>query len=172
MPYGEAFVEQRSNWGTNYKFNGKELDEETGYYYYGARYYNPDISIWLSVDPLSDERSWLSPYNYCQWNPVRRVDPDGKIDYEINKNTGAITKTSDNRYFKDNVGQIHTLPKDNSLDVSKMTEVDRITNSKGDSEYFTAGSIRQSPKDLAQSESFFNSSEEANKFYGDRKSVV
>ena len=49
-------IEQHSYSGdyTNrYKFNGKELDEETGFYYYGARYYNPKFSIWLSVDPLA-----------------------------------------------------------------------------------------------------------------------
>ena len=78
MPYGETFVEQRSNWGTNYKFNGKELDEETGYYYYGARYYNQDISIWLSIDPLSDKYPSMSPYMYCAGNPVILVDPDGR----------------------------------------------------------------------------------------------
>jgi len=36
----------------NYKFNGKELDAESGMYYYGARYYDPRISIWMSVDPM------------------------------------------------------------------------------------------------------------------------
>jgi len=65
---------------TPYKFNAKELDSETGLYYYGARYYTPELSIWLSVDPLSDERPSLSPYNYCQWNPVMRVDPTGMLD--------------------------------------------------------------------------------------------
>lgn len=65
---------------TLYKFNGKEKDEETGMYYYGARYYVPELSIWLSVDPLADERPNLSPYNYCQWNPVRLIDPTGALD--------------------------------------------------------------------------------------------
>ena len=41
-----------SYYKTPYKFNGKELDEETGLYYYGARYYDPRISVWLSVDQL------------------------------------------------------------------------------------------------------------------------
>ncbi|WP_260210109.1 RHS repeat-associated core domain-containing protein [Apibacter adventoris] len=41
-------------WNTPYLFNGKELDEETGLYYYGTRYYNPRESVWLSTDPLSD----------------------------------------------------------------------------------------------------------------------
>jgi RHS repeat-associated protein len=65
---------------SRYKFTAKELDNETNYSYFGARYYDSDVSIWLSVDPLAHERSWLSPYNYCQWNPIGRIDKDGLID--------------------------------------------------------------------------------------------
>ena len=42
-----------------------------------ARYYNSDLSIWLSVDPLSDKYPNLSPYTYCADNPVKFWDPDG-----------------------------------------------------------------------------------------------
>ena len=56
---------------------GKEKDSETGYYYFGARYYNSELSLWLSVDPMSDKYPSLSPYNYCAWNPLKLVDPDG-----------------------------------------------------------------------------------------------
>jgi len=81
LPFGELFVSQRNtSFDSRYKFTAKELDNETNYTYFGARYYDSDISIWLSVDPLADERSWLSPYNYCQWNPVGRVDPTGALD--------------------------------------------------------------------------------------------
>lgn len=58
-------------------FSGKEKDSETGYHYFGARYYNSDLSLWLSVDPMSDKYPGLSPYNYCAWNPMKIVDPDG-----------------------------------------------------------------------------------------------
>ena len=57
--------------------SGKEKDSETGYHYFGARYYNSDLSLWLSVDPMSDKYPSLSPYNYCAWNPLKIVDPDG-----------------------------------------------------------------------------------------------
>ncbi len=45
MPYGENFFEMRDYWGTDFKFNAKELDNETGMYYYGARYYTPELSV-------------------------------------------------------------------------------------------------------------------------------
>ena len=61
----------------HYTFSGKEKDAETGYHYFGARYYNSDLSLWLSVDPMSDKYPSLSPYNYCAWNPMRIVDPNG-----------------------------------------------------------------------------------------------
>jgi len=43
-----------------YEYNGKELDTETGYYYYGARYYNPATSVWLATDPLAEKYSFQS----------------------------------------------------------------------------------------------------------------
>nr|WP_221405079.1 RHS repeat-associated core domain-containing protein [Apibacter adventoris] len=70
------FIEERNqSWNTPYLFNGKELDEETGLYYYGARYYNPRESVWLSVDPLFEET--MTPYQYTYQNPIRFTDPMG-----------------------------------------------------------------------------------------------
>ena len=75
-PYGEMFREYRNV--TPYRFNGKELDTETGLYYYGARYYNPVTTLWLGVDPLASKYPGVSPYVYCMSNPVKYVDPDGR----------------------------------------------------------------------------------------------
>ena len=60
-----------------YAFSAKERDVETGLSYFGARYYSSDLSIWLSVDPMSDKYPSLSPYVYCADNPVKLVDPNG-----------------------------------------------------------------------------------------------
>jgi len=72
-------VEQKvdGDFSTPYRFTGKEEDVETGLYYYGARYYDPRTSVWLSVDPKADEMPGWSPYNYCFNNPIVLIDPDG-----------------------------------------------------------------------------------------------
>jgi len=79
--WGEPFIEQNSTangYETRYTFSGKERDEETGFSYFGSRYYNSSLSIWLSVDPMSDKYPSMSPYTYCANNPVKLVDPNGR----------------------------------------------------------------------------------------------
>ena len=87
LPWGENFVDQRSSTfdGARYTFSAKEKDIETGYSYFGSRYYNSDLSIWLSVDPMADKYPSMSPYVYCANNPVRLVDPNGEEIWEINE---------------------------------------------------------------------------------------
>ena len=71
-------------WVQRPKFNDKELDEETGLYYYGARYMDPKISMWLGVDPLAEKYPEIGPYIYCHNNPINLIDPNGKNDYILN----------------------------------------------------------------------------------------
>ena len=100
MPYGEDWVNRNftQNFRSNYKYNGKEKDPESGYYNYGARYYGGNLPIWLSVDPLSDKYPHLTPYNYCANNPVMLVDPDGR-EWDIEFGTGFLgLKTQTVRY--------------------------------------------------------------------------
>lgn len=84
LPFGETMAEQMTGVYDNpYKFNAKELDQETGFYYYGARYYNPKWSIWHGVDPLAEKMPSWSPYNYTFDNPVRFIDSDGMAPTDI-----------------------------------------------------------------------------------------
>ena len=96
LPYGEPFVNQRvSGYNERFTFTGKERDEETGYSYFGARYMDHELmTMWLSVDPLSDKYPSISPYNYCLWNPVKLVDPDGRDVWEVDEN-GYVKRTGD-----------------------------------------------------------------------------
>jgi RHS repeat-associated protein len=108
-PYGEVWIEWENrnvqrNEALPFRFTGKELDEETGLYYYGARYLDPRVSRWLSADPAVGEYIPEAPvddearrrngnlpgmggiynlvnlhlYHYAGNNPVKYTDPDGK----------------------------------------------------------------------------------------------
>ncbi|QTY28393.1 RHS repeat-associated core domain-containing protein [Flavobacterium sp. CS20] len=79
-------AEQRkpvADYYNSWKFTGKELDEETGLYYFGARYYQPSWSVWLSVDPLAEEMPSWSPYAYGFNNLIRFIDPDGRSPWDV-----------------------------------------------------------------------------------------
>ncbi len=78
VPFGEVFIEERNNtWNTPYLFNAKEFDEETGMYYYGARYYEPRLSLWLSIDVEEEDFPDFSSYVYCKDNPIIFLDHNG-----------------------------------------------------------------------------------------------
>ncbi|MGS4345194.1 RHS repeat domain-containing protein [Myroides odoratus] len=85
LPFGEVMVEESNNnmLENVYKFNSKELDAQTGYYYYGARYYDPGTSIFLSVDPLADQFPGWNPYHYVHNNPINLIDPTGMAAEEV-----------------------------------------------------------------------------------------
>jgi len=78
MPYGELLMENTTfDYNNPYKYNAKEFDSSTGYYYYGARYYDPKRSFWLSVDPLEEITN--SPYAYVWNDPINFADPTGMM---------------------------------------------------------------------------------------------
>ena len=78
VPFGEVFIEERNSvWNTPYLFNAKEFDEETGMYYYGARYYEPRLSLWMSTDPMQEKYPNINSYCYTNNNPIKYIDPDG-----------------------------------------------------------------------------------------------
>ena len=85
VPFGEVFIEERNNiWNTPYLFNAKEFDEETGLYYYGARYYDSRLSLWISTDPAENDYPFISSYSYTFNNPVNAIDPNGKKTIFVN----------------------------------------------------------------------------------------
>ena len=93
-PYGDIISEYNPGFNgnvlPNYAFNAKELDEETGMYYYEARYYAPPV--FTSRDAMFEKYFGMSPYAYCANNPVKYVDPDGEEMEE------TWVKTGDGRY--------------------------------------------------------------------------
>jgi RHS repeat-associated protein len=89
FPSGETWVDEHPGEKNPYQFTGKELDQETGYYYHGARYYDPRKGMWQTTDPaLGDYLSGspnggvyapvnLSSYAYAANNPLKYTDPSG-----------------------------------------------------------------------------------------------
>jgi RHS repeat-associated protein len=80
-PFGlpwEDDTDTRNNW----TYTGQELQRsfDLGLMNYGARFYDPAIGRFPSVDPLAHKRPGLSPYNYVQNNPIMRIDPTGMLD--------------------------------------------------------------------------------------------
>ena len=70
-----------------YNFNAKELDEETGMYYFEARYYR--APVFTSRDPLFEKYFWMSPYAYCANNPIKYIDPDGREAITVSGSSGS-----------------------------------------------------------------------------------
>ena len=97
-PYGETWIDLKAETSLilklPYKFSAKELDEETGLYYYGARYLDPKMSRWISADPAMNTGEYFSNpdagmggiynhvnfnlYHYAGNNPINYTDPDGR----------------------------------------------------------------------------------------------
>ncbi len=127
LPFGETMAEQLGSnyYNTPYKFNGKELDEETGLYYYGARYYDPRVSIWLSVDPLAEKFPDHSPYVYCANNPLNMVDPTGMSEEKVDDirfrdNDGKLIATYKTDKFDKDVVVPVSIPTETNIDLNKQ----------------------------------------------------
>jgi len=97
LPYGEVWLEdsaQSSGYTTPYKFTGKELDKETGLYFFGARYYDARISRWISTDPALQEGKYFPRPNdydtehdfywYLQQDGSRKLAGMGDVFNAIN----------------------------------------------------------------------------------------
>ena len=125
---------------TPYLFNAKEFDEETGMYYYGARYYEPRLSLWLSIDPKEEKYSNVSTYCYVISNPLKYTDPTGmEIDMtKVRLADEQLKLSTTQSVIKDLASQTGlqlSLDKDNKLQYAKNDEgkpiVNKITNKKG-----------------------------------------
>lgn len=95
-PFGGIFANTSSN--QPYKYNGKEWDKEYGlnWYDYGARMYDPSLGRWHTIDPVAEKYCGISPYAYCNNDPVKYIDQTGMFftGYTVNQN-GYISKVND-----------------------------------------------------------------------------
>jgi RHS repeat-associated protein len=107
-PWGLALAGRSGVVGSadaRYQFTSQERDVETGYDYFGARYYDARVGRWGSIDPLSGKYPSVSPYVYVANNTLRYFDPDGQDIWEINQMgvvvDRKIDKTQDAFYIVD-----------------------------------------------------------------------
>jgi len=89
-PFGLTFNSYTSGTENLYKYAGNEEQKEWSVYDFNARIYDPALGRFNSLDPLSDERDWLTPYNYVQNNPLMRIDPSGMLDDWVEREDGTV----------------------------------------------------------------------------------
>ena len=135
LPFGELFVSQRNcEFDSRYKFTAKELDNETSYTYFGARYYDSDLSVWLSVDKLSDKYPSISPYAYAANNPVKLIDPNGDSLW-INGSNGEKFLYTPGQEYKGSDEFIAKAANTLNESIGKSNTANRMVGELSESEY-------------------------------------
>ena len=120
VPFGEVFIEERNSvWNTPYLFNAKEFDEETGMYYYGARYYEPRLSLWMSTDPLQEKYPNISAYVFCANSPLVYYDKIGLSLTLVGEDADLQTTLS---FYEKGMGGFYSL----NLDENKQVQITQI----------------------------------------------
>jgi len=102
-PFGMEMSELSYNFGSStpnkYLYNGKELENDYGIYLYdyGARFYDPQLGRWHSVDPLAEDFPSWTPYHYCHNNPIVLIDPDGRLADWYQSESGTLLWKDENK---------------------------------------------------------------------------
>ena len=115
-PFGGSFNSYSSGTENKYLFGGKELQSETQLYDFEARMMDPWLGRFSSIDAHTENRPWVTPYNYVQNNPITRIDPNGLDDYYYRDGKVAfvLENDKDDRYYeqrenKDNASGYETV---------------------------------------------------------------
>ena len=122
-----------------YKYGGKEFIELHGYdsYDFDSRMYYPALCRFMTMDPLCEKYYSVSPYAYCNNNPVKYVDPDGRDWYEYTDKDGnsqTMWRKSQDKIYKDDNGNTWNNIGQNYLSINgdNATLFTQHTNSKGE----------------------------------------
>src|SRR5690606_37466509 len=135
LPFGETMAEQHSqtaDYVNRWKFTGHELDRETGLYYANARYYDPKVSIFISVDPLAEQASDWTPYRYGFNNPIVYTNPTGM--FETRKEARQYRRKNDieGRVQRNEEGGFSINDKKNAVSYTKGDDTGTIDSHPND----------------------------------------
>ena len=88
-PFGGLFGESTGGDTQRYKYNDKVFDQTRGinWYDYGARFMCPDVGRFITMDPMAEKYYSVSPYAYCDNNPINAIDPNG-MDWVLREYNG------------------------------------------------------------------------------------
>ena len=129
-PFG-LNVHRQINAANKYLYNKKELQDELTEYDYGARFYDPTIGRFTTIDPLAEESRRWTPYGYGDDNSIRNIDPDGMEAEDANDDPGdLIQPTSDHfRHEHPILAVIHDI----AYTITDVTGLKDLENSIGHS---------------------------------------
>jgi RHS repeat-associated protein len=124
-PFGKMF--SANNTAENkYLYNGKELQNEFFENYdYGARFYDPELARFHTIDPMAHLRESLTPYNFVSNNPIIRIDPTGALD-------GDYYDTDGNYLGNDGIDddKVYTVEGTSKFNVSDFGEGGKYHNNE------------------------------------------
>jgi len=138
---GESWVNEKVTGNANlpYKYCLKEMDNETGLYYYGARYYDAKTSRFISPDDRIDglfSSAGQNMYMYCHGNPIMFNDPDGHGRKEAEEEASrSVTRHGDSNGFKNDGESIDQLRKKAEARIAKYNDGGTIQNSNNCGSY-------------------------------------
>ena len=81
----------------HYRFNSKEFQADLGlnWNHQDWRFYDNQVGRWHAVDPLADNKEWLTPYNFVQNNPTNKFDPSGLTDFTLERKAGEVKQVGE-----------------------------------------------------------------------------